>query len=303
MPDGEIAVDDPRAGDVRELLAAHLEFARGASPPQAVFALDVTGLLDPAVTFYSFRFEGELLGIGAIKDHNEQTCELKSMHTARAARGRGVGRAMLDHLLGVARARGYLTVCLETGSMAEFGPARALYRAAGFRPCGPFGGYPATPYSTFMSRNISGGEGVLPSMIDTGFAELLGKRRQGVLATVRASGWPQLSNVSYAWDAEQQVIRVSSTDDRAKTRNLRRSPRASFHVTASDFGAYVVVEGHAELSEVAADPDDAAVAELIELYRAVRGEHPDWDDYRAAMVRDRRLVIRVPAERAYGWLG
>jgi PPOX class probable F420-dependent enzyme len=149
-------------------------------------------------------------------------------------------------------------------------------------------------------RNIGWGTGVGGGMIEDGFAGLLGKRWQGVLVTSRADGWPQLSNVNYAWYPEEQVIRISVTDDRAKTRNLRRNPRASFHVTTDDFWAYVVVEGHATLSEVAADPHDAAVEELIDLYRKVQGEHPDWDDYRAAMVRDRRLVVRVPAERAYG---
>ncbi len=81
---------------------------------------------------------------------------------------------------------------------------------------------------------------------------------------------------------------------------MRRDPRVSFHVTSGDFWSYVVVDGHAELSAVAQDPHDAAVEELIDLYRAVQGEHPDWDDYRAAMVRDRRLVVRLRAERAYG---
>jgi PPOX class probable F420-dependent enzyme len=137
-------------------------------------------------------------------------------------------------------------------------------------------------------------------MISDGFAEFIGARRQGVLVTLRQDGWPQLSNVNYAWDAQSQTIRISTTDDRAKTRNLRRDPRASFHVTSGDFWSYVVVDGHTELSAVAKDPHDAAVEELIDLYRAARGEHPDWDDYRAAMVRDRRLVVRLPAERAYG---
>jgi PPOX class probable F420-dependent enzyme len=137
-------------------------------------------------------------------------------------------------------------------------------------------------------------------MIEDRFAGLLDDRRRGVLVTQRANGWPQLSNVSYAWYPNEQLIRISATDDRAKTRNLRRNPRASFHVTSDDFWSYVVVDGHAELSAVAADRHDDAVEELIDLYRAVNGEHPDWDDYRAAMVRDRRLVIRVPAERAYG---
>jgi PPOX class probable F420-dependent enzyme len=137
-------------------------------------------------------------------------------------------------------------------------------------------------------------------MIEERFASLLAKRDQGVLVTHRADGWPQLSNVNYAWFPDEQLIRISVTDDRAKTRNLRRDRRASFHVASDDFWSYVVVDGHAELSEVAHDPHDAAVEELIGLYRAIRGEHPDWDDYRAAMVRDRRLVVRIPAERAYG---
>jgi PPOX class probable F420-dependent enzyme len=137
-------------------------------------------------------------------------------------------------------------------------------------------------------------------MIEDGFAELLGAQRRGVLVTIRKDGWPQLSNVTYGWDAGTQTIRVSTTDDRAKTANLRRDPRASFHVTTGDFWSYVVVDGHTELSAVARDPYDAAVEELIDLYRAVQGEHPDWDDYRAAMVRDRRLVVHIRAERAYG---
>jgi PPOX class probable F420-dependent enzyme len=137
-------------------------------------------------------------------------------------------------------------------------------------------------------------------MIEEGFAEFLAGQRQGVLVTLRKDGWPQLSNVTYAWYPEEQTVKVSTTDDRAKTRNLRRDPRASFHVTSGDFWSYVVVDGHADLSAVAAGPHDAAVEELIDLYRAARGEHPDWDDYRAAMVRDRRLVVRLRAERAYG---
>ena len=137
-------------------------------------------------------------------------------------------------------------------------------------------------------------------MIEDGFAEMLGAQHRGVLVTLKKDGRPQLSNVTYGWDAGTQTIRISVTDDRAKTRNLRRDPRASFHVASEDFWSYLVVDGHAELSEVAADPHDAAVEELIALYRAVHGEHPDWDDYRAAMVRDRRLVVRVRPERAYG---
>ena len=137
-------------------------------------------------------------------------------------------------------------------------------------------------------------------MIEDRFADLIAGQRQGVLVTLRKDGWPQLSNVGSAWYPEEQTIRVSTTADRAKTANMRRDPRVSLHVTTDDFWSYVVVDGQAELSAVAQDPHDAAVEELVELYRTIQGEHPDWDDYRAAMVRDRRLVVRLRAERAYG---
>ena len=137
-------------------------------------------------------------------------------------------------------------------------------------------------------------------MIESRFADLISERNEGVLVTARRDGRPQLSNVNYAWDPAGQVIRISSTDDRAKVGNLRRNPQASFHVSSQDFWKYAVAEGDAELSPVAADPQDATVEELIDLFRAVQGEHPDWADYRAAMVRDRRLVIRLRPSRAYG---
>jgi PPOX class probable F420-dependent enzyme len=137
-------------------------------------------------------------------------------------------------------------------------------------------------------------------MIEPRFAALLSGSHAGVLVTIRRDGRPQLSNVNYAFDADAQLIRISVTDGRAKVANLRREPRASFHVSSPDFWSYAVAEGAADLSPVARDLDDATVRELIGLYRAVKGEHPDWADYRAAMVRDRRLVIRIPVERAYG---
>jgi putative acetyltransferase len=143
VPEGEISVDDPRAGDVRELLERHLAFAHENTPPQDIHALDADRLLDPAITFFSFRCRGELLAVGALKDLGERHTELKSMHTAAAARGRGIGRAMLEHLIGVARERGCRRVSLETGSMDGFAPARSLYASAGFQPCGPFGDYAA----------------------------------------------------------------------------------------------------------------------------------------------------------------
>ncbi|MEU6770104.1 PPOX class F420-dependent oxidoreductase [Streptomyces sp. NPDC046759] len=129
---------------------------------------------------------------------------------------------------------------------------------------------------------------------------LLCEGNGGVLVTLKGDGRPQLSNVSHAYCPDERIIRISVTDDRAKTRNLRRDPRASYHVTSADRWAFTVAEGTAELSPVARDPHDETVEELVRLYRDVLGEHPDWDDYRAAMVRDRRLVVRLHVDRAYG---
>lgn len=130
--------------------------------------------------------------------------------------------------------------------------------------------------------------------------KLVAAEKGGVLATLKRDGRPQLSNVNHAYYADEGVIKVSLTDDRAKTKNLRRDPRASYHVTSADRWAWTVAEGTADLSPVAADPHDATVEELIQLYRDVQGEHPDWEDYRRAMVRDRRVVLRLRVERAYG---
>lgn len=140
---------------------------------------------------------------------------------------------------------------------------------------------------------------------DSALLDLFRRHKRGVLVTLKRDGRPQLSNVAYeyATNAELGVLRISVTDDRAKTRNLRRDARASFHVTTSDMWAYAVAEGTADLTPVAADPGDATVEELVGLYRAVRGEHPDWDEFRQAMVDERRLVIRLPIERVYGMAG
>lgn len=138
--------------------------------------------------------------------------------------------------------------------------------------------------------------------VDPRMLEFVAGRRWGVLATVKSDGRPQLSNVGYAYDADQRLFRVSVTADRAKTRNLERDPRVTLHVSSDDFWGWVAVEGTAELTPVAASPDDATVDELVAYYRGVSGEHDDWDDYRAAMVRDRRLVVRFSPEHAYGQL-
>ena len=126
------------------------------------------------------------------------------------------------------------------------------------------------------------------------------ERRWGVLTTLKRDGRPQLSNVGYAYDPQQRLFRVSVTADRAKTRNLQRDPRVTLHVSSDDFWSWVAVEGTAELTPVAADPHDATVEELVTYYRGVSGEHEDWDDYRRAMVADRRLVVRFTPEHTYG---
>ena len=126
--------------------------------------------------------------------------------------------------------------------------------------------------------------------------------RHGVLVTLRANGRPQLSNILYAVD-DDGVIRISITADRAKYHNLARTPWAALHVTQDDFYGYAVLEGPAEVAPVAQAHDDATVEELVELYRSVGGTHDDWEDYRRAMVDDRRTVVRVHPDHAYGMVG
>jgi PPOX class probable F420-dependent enzyme len=124
-------------------------------------------------------------------------------------------------------------------------------------------------------------------------------RKNGVLTTIRANGRPQLSNILYV-PGTDDVLTISVTDGRAKTKNIRRDPRVSLYVPGDNFWQFVVLEGIAELTPVAADPTDDTVEQLVAYYRAGNGEHPDWDDYRATMVADGRLIAAVHPERAYG---
>jgi putative acetyltransferase len=156
LASGGIVVDDPRRSDVTALLKRHLAFSASETPPEHSFALDVSGLVDSSITFFSYRDGyGALLGIGALKRLDDATGELKSMHTAAEARGRGVGRAVLDHIIGVARDRGLSRLYLETGTTTGFAAARSLYARAGFVPCGTFGGYPVTGDNTFMTLALT----------------------------------------------------------------------------------------------------------------------------------------------------
>lgn len=155
MPDLVIAEDDAAAHDVRDLLAQHLRFAHEHSPPEDVYALDSEGLRRDDVTFFSARRNGALLGVGALRELDADHVELKSMHTLESARGEGLGRAMLQHLLAVARGRGYQRVSLETGTMDAFAPARSLYASVGFTPCAPFADYRVSANSVCMTLQLA----------------------------------------------------------------------------------------------------------------------------------------------------
>lgn len=152
-----IAVEDPRDEQVQLLLRQHLAFAADHSPPEQVFALDVDGLLDPAVTLYGIREDGVLVGLGALKRLAPGHGEVKSMHVAAEARGRGLGRTMLSHLIAEARAVGLLRLSLETGpvAMPSFDAARRIYAEAGFVSCGPFSHYVASEWSMFMTLDLT----------------------------------------------------------------------------------------------------------------------------------------------------
>lgn len=149
-----VAPDNPGSADVQALLEAHLAFSVRHSAPGNVHALDAAGLLDDDVSLFSAREEGRLLGIAALKHLDGSHAELKSMHIAKGVRGRGIGRAVVDHLLAVARSRGYVRVSLETGSTADFAPARGLYASMGFRTCGPFADYTLNSDSVYMVLDL-----------------------------------------------------------------------------------------------------------------------------------------------------
>jgi PPOX class probable F420-dependent enzyme len=138
--------------------------------------------------------------------------------------------------------------------------------------------------------------------VDDRMLGFVAEHHWGVLTAIKPDGRPHLSNVGYAYEAESGLFRVSVTDSRAKTRYLRADPRVTLHVASKDFWTWVAVEGTAELTPVAADPHDATADELVTYYRGINGEHPNWDEYRAAMVADRRLVVRFAPERTYGQL-
>jgi len=150
----EIRLDDLGGAEIRALLAEHLRNMHQLSPPDSVHALDLTALLKPDITFWTIWSDRELLGCGALKELTPEHGEIKSMRTATAHRGKGVGRAMLQHIMAEARRRSYVRLSLETGSMAAFEPARRLYESFGFTYCPPFADYAEDPNSVFLTRTL-----------------------------------------------------------------------------------------------------------------------------------------------------
>ncbi|WP_239017828.1 GNAT family N-acetyltransferase [Sphingomonas aracearum] len=143
--------DDLSRADVVALVALHVAAARENSPPEQVFALDASGLREPAVALWTAWDGGELLGMGALKELDPRHGEIKSMRTAPVHQRKGVARLMLDHLIVEARGRGYRRLSLETGGNAAFAPARAMYEAAGFTPAEPFAGYTDRAFSRYYT--------------------------------------------------------------------------------------------------------------------------------------------------------
>jgi putative acetyltransferase len=150
----QIRVDDLAGPEIRALLAEHLYSMHQLSPPESVHALDLTGLLQSAITFWTAWSHGELLGCGALKELTRTQGEIKSMRTVSAHRRKGVARAMLQHIIAEADSRLYTRLSLETGSMRAFEPARRLYETFGFTYCSPFADYVEDRNSVFLTRTL-----------------------------------------------------------------------------------------------------------------------------------------------------
>lgn len=189
----------------------------------------------------------------------------------------------------------------------ELGVAVIFVSRSGKRtrpPSYPGLGYEAHPSFSVTRQDERGNSdawsGVVALMETSEALAFVGERKNGVLATQKRDGRPQLSNITYG--VVDGVIKISITAGRAKYFNLAREARASLYVTREDFWAYVVIEGDAELSDVSTKTDDPVVDELVEYYRLIAGEHPDWDDYRKVMVADKRVMVRLKPTHAYGML-
>jgi putative acetyltransferase len=150
-----IETDDLSRAEVIALLEEHLANMHELSPPESVHALDLSRLRQPDISFWTAWDEAGLLGCGALKQLSAEHGEIKSMRTPSARRRTGAGRALLAHIIGVARQRNYRRLSLETGSTPEFRPAQQLYESAGFSRCGPFGSYGEDPFSVFMTLELA----------------------------------------------------------------------------------------------------------------------------------------------------
>ncbi|MGY8961101.1 MAG: GNAT family N-acetyltransferase [Alphaproteobacteria bacterium] len=150
----KIREDDLRGPEIAALLRAHLDLMRSISPPESTHALDLDSLRAPGITFWTLWGGADLWGCGALSEIGLGHGEIKSMHTARAHRGKGVAAHLVTHILSVARSRSYAQLSLETGSMVEFEPARALYARFRFADCPPFGSYIKDPNSVFMTLSM-----------------------------------------------------------------------------------------------------------------------------------------------------
>lgn len=146
-----IRLDDLQGPEIAALLTEHLRDMHATSPRESVHALDLSGLRQPAISFWTVWQDGKLAGCGALKQLDTGHGEIKSMRTAQGFHRKGIAAQLLRHILEEAQRRGYQRVSLETGSMAYFAPARALYRKFGFKECEPFVGYKPDPNSTFMT--------------------------------------------------------------------------------------------------------------------------------------------------------
>jgi putative acetyltransferase len=155
----QIELDDLRRPKVHALLQEHLDNMYELSPPEQVFALDLDKLRAPDISFWTVWHDGQLMGCGALKALSPTHGEIKSMRTPAVLRGRGAGRAVLVHIISVARERGYTRLSLETGTHPAFEPARRLYRSEGFVECGPFADYLEDPHSVFMQLQLTDAAG------------------------------------------------------------------------------------------------------------------------------------------------
>ncbi len=150
----EIRIDDLSGPKIARLLEAHMKDMHRWTPPESIHALDLEALKTPDITFWSVWEAGQLIACGALREIDPRQGEIKSMHTAECHRGRGIAGCLLEHILEVARGRGYRRLSLETGAMEEFQPARDLYARYGFTACGPFADYGPDPNSFFMTREL-----------------------------------------------------------------------------------------------------------------------------------------------------